>query len=342
MGQVEGKMQLQEIAESGAYEVELLKDTVYEWDAGQNIIHPAQTSFRYNLPIHYTHSPTGEQFRLPPSYYADSMSVPGFRVSIKYAIVMHITVAGNKSNWWRKDTLSVRVPFINRDRSQARLVGPFSPIPIKTETGPQTVFKYIIESKEGISQNIDVELYIPNSQVCSVRGPIPFVVTFFAREEILDKYASFHATSGQPFESSHPIDHSDQSGLTNSRQPQHPSVDSTTLPVRMHLLRKTQVDVCATGHASERSTAIWQNKAIATGVVHTVSREYSYAAWSGMINVPEDVLCGGFSAKGIKVTDSLALSIAHPSALRASYYESFFERVPIRLTSECYESDLSK
>ena len=99
-------MQLQEIAESGIYEVEFLNDTIYEWDTGpHNLLHPPQVSFRYSLPAHYTHSPTGERFCLPPSYSSDLDGLPGFHVEIKYAIAMHITIKRNGLDWWRKSTL---------------------------------------------------------------------------------------------------------------------------------------------------------------------------------------------------------------------------------------------
>ena len=211
----------------------------------------------------------------------------------------------------------MRVPFTYRHLSQPKLAGPFSPL----STQPQTVFKYVVESAEGNSQNIDVEvharclrpritrltlflqLYLPHSQICSVRDPIPFVVTLFAREEILSKYASFHGTSSQPSE---PADHT-LPGTGGSRLPQLPSIDPDLPPVQMHLFRRTQVDVHVAGLTSayphpERESAIWQDKSIATGVIHNVSREYSYAVWSGTINVPEEERCEGFRAKGIVVT----------------------------------------
>ena len=102
MEKVEGNIKLKEVAGSGTFESGIISDTVFEWDAERNATFPAKVTFRYTLPTHYTHAPTSERFRLPPSYQAHLSGVPGFRVSIYYAIVVYINLNRSKMNWWRK------------------------------------------------------------------------------------------------------------------------------------------------------------------------------------------------------------------------------------------------
>ncbi|KIP06691.1 hypothetical protein PHLGIDRAFT_128118 [Phlebiopsis gigantea 11061_1 CR5-6] len=332
---VEGQIRLKELAGSGAFESEIINDTVFAWDAECNATFPAKVTFRYTLPTRYTHAPTDEEFRLPPSYQAHLSGVPGFRVGISYAVVVHITLNRSKMNWWRKGT-RLRVPFVYRELSRPSLAGPFSARPMKTLTSPRTVFKYLVESRRGSHENIELELYIPNSQVCSMRDPIPYVVTIFAREEILSKYTTFRSS----LESFHPMD-SPSPDVPNSEQPQFfGCLMSHSSPVRLQVLRKTHVDVLAASVgasvATGERTDITASKCIASGVVYGASREYSSVVWSGTIVVPEKVRCGGFGAKGIVVSDSLMLTLVHPSALRASYVD-FSAMIPIRLTTETYE-----
>ena len=134
-----------------------------------------------------------------------------------------------------------------------------------------------------------------------MRDPIPYVVTLFAREEILSKYATFRSS----LESFHPMD-SPSPDVPNAEQPQFfGCLMSHSSPVRLQVLRRTRVDVLAASvdaAAAGERTDIASSKCIASGVVYGASREYGAVVWSGTIVVPEKVRCGGFGAKGIRVS----------------------------------------
>lgn len=196
-----------------------------------------------------------------------------------------------------------------------------------------------------------------------MQDPIPFVVTIFAREEVLSKYTAFRPS----LESFHPMASPDALGPT---QTQFLScfIPSSS-PVRLQVQRQTHIDVLAAGLPSplQERTDIASSKTIASGVVYSASRESNSVVWSGTISVPDKVRTGGFTAKGIRVTvrsptsfwshgsgkralmiflslslacgplqDALVLSLAHPSALRAEYGD-FCQSIPVRLTTETYD-----
>lgn len=74
--------------------------------------------------------------------------------------------------------------------------------------------------------------------------------------------------------------------------------------MRVQLQRQTAIDVLAAGlpvQLRER-TNISASKTIATGIIYSVSREAHSIIWSGHIVVPEKIRCGGFVAKGIRVS----------------------------------------
>ncbi|EKM51699.1 uncharacterized protein PHACADRAFT_261996 [Phanerochaete carnosa HHB-10118-sp] len=330
---VEGSMKLQETAGSGSSALQIINDLAFEWDAEHNATFPSKVTFRYTLPTHYSHDLTGERFRLPPSYRAHLSGVPGLRVDISYAVAVYITRNRSKANWWRKST-SLRVPFTYRELSRPTLAGPFVANLTKTPTIPRTVFRYTAESRRNSWDDIKVELYLPHSQICSMCDLIPFSVTFFAPEEVLCRYTTFRPSP----ESFHPL----ASPVADSANYVPGQLFSCFMPcpspVRLQLLRRTTVDVLAAGvyAAPKERTDITTTKVLASGIVYSASRGMNSAVWSGHVIVPNKVGCGGFVAKGIRVTDCLVLTLAHPSSLRNEYAE-FYQSVPIRLTTQTYD-----
>ncbi|GJE98972.1 hypothetical protein PsYK624_152100 [Phanerochaete sordida] len=334
---VEGSIRLDETAGSGSFESEIVNDLVYEWEAEHKAPFPSEVSFRYTLPTHFMHYFTGERFHLPPSYRVHLEGVPGLKVNISYAVVVYITQTRCKANWWRKST-RLSIPFTYKELSRPTLAGPFVGTLTKSPTIPRTVFQYTVESLSGSGNDIKVELYLAHSQICSLHEPIPFCVTFFAPEEVLRKYTAFRTSP----ESFHPLASPDGDADGPARG-QLFSCFLPTSPVRLNLYRRTQVDVHAAGMRTAAAclararSDIAATKLLASGVVYNANRDTSSASWSGHILVPRSVGCGGFVARGIRVTDCLVLTLAHPAALRSEYAE-FYKSVPIRLTTEAYDA----
>ena len=189
--------------------------------------------------------------------------------------------------------------------------------------------------------------------------PIPFSVTFFAPEEVLCKYTSFRPSP----ESFHPLASPVADSVGYMQDQLFSCFMPSSSPVRLQLHRQTQVDVLAAGmHASalRERTDISASKVLASGIVYSASRDVNSIVWAGQIVIPPKVRCGGFVAKGIRVTvrsrfalrglshgsgkvssvfcvrqDCLVLTLAHPGSLRNDYAD-FCQSVPIRLTTETY------
>lgn len=113
LAKVEASMKLKETAGSGSSRSQIIDDLVFVWDAERNATFPSKITFRYTLPTHFMHYPTGERYRLPPTYHTYLHGVPGFNVDISYAVVVYITRNRSKANWWRKSTRCVSVLLTN-------------------------------------------------------------------------------------------------------------------------------------------------------------------------------------------------------------------------------------
>ena len=120
--QVEGTIKAKEFSGSGVSESIILNDSLFTWDAERHASFPTKVTFRYTLPTHYTDRQTGEQFRLPPSHDAHMNGIPGFDVSIQYAIVVNIERERSRANLWQK---SARLVFVcaTQPETQSLTVG---------------------------------------------------------------------------------------------------------------------------------------------------------------------------------------------------------------------------
>lgn len=332
---VEGTIKIRETGGSGSRDVQILRESLFTWDAERNTTFPSKVSFRYTLPSHYNHPETNERFPIPPSYHAHSYGIPGFEVDVAYAVVVEMSRRRSVPEWWQRST-RMRVPFAYRELTYPARVGPFPATLVLTPTSPQTVFQFTMRSRRQRRDNIEVQLYLPNSQICCLAEPIPFFVTLFAPEDILNGYPTFRPS----LESFHPLSTTD---LSNSLQTQiMDRIVRYPPPVRLLLQRRTQVDVLAASLPCMQvpETHISASKHIASGAVQTVHRDGNKIVWSGSIMVPDRVKCGGFVAMGLHVTDYLELKITPPDSLR-QYYSELIETVPVRLSTEPAKSDHS-
>lgn len=142
------------------------------------------------------------------------------------------------------------------------------------------------------------QLFLPASQVCTLREPIPFFVTLFAGGDTLEAFSAYRPSPA----SFHPLSSSNSSASSL----QHQLMSRTGIrspPVRLDLQRRTQVDaLSADMPIVQEKTHITALKTLARGVAHTTTKNTNCVTWSGAIVLPPCVRNGGFVGSGIKVT----------------------------------------
>ena len=157
---------------------------------------------------------------------------------------------------------------------------------------------------------------------------VPFVIKVFAVDHVLEVlHASIPPVTNpkDSFASFHPI------GPDPSKT-RRPRTSSGKIKVKLELLRTTKVDAKCTQFADTSSLGfIDGTKVLTEGVIERMTRGPDWIAWSGVIVIPGDVNCGGFTACRIEVTDQLVLSILPTSSSRPPVI-SFCDGVPVRLT----------
>lgn len=332
---VSGRIRLKEVAGGGDFKADIINQVLYTWNSDQNGTFPAKVNFRYTLPSHYTNRERGERYRLPPSHEAHLQGIPGFNVDVSYGITVYQTRNRDKADWWRK-TSRLHVPFKYRELSRPAQSGPFPLNMTKTPSGPKTLFAFTIPSRRHSSPNVGVHLFLPYSQICSLKESIPFFVTIFGNDEVLDSFSS----QLSPPASFHPLSQTDSSGSSLNIQAQLMQRVSrgNTPSVRVHVQRRTKVDALAAGMlAASDKTHMLSEKSIGQGYIHSSTRKFHSMTWSGVILIPSKITYGGFAASGIQVSDTVVLNIS-PSDGSHYPYTVFCESVPIRLTSESYDN----
>jgi len=334
---VVGSIRLKELAGGGDFKAEIITETLYSWNADHHPTFPEKVTFRYTFPSHYTDCTSGERHRLPPSYEARLQGIPGFHVKVSYAILVDMARNREKADWWRKSN-QLYVPFRYHELSKPARAGPFPLSVTKTPSSPQTIFSFSISAQQRNHPGIGVQLFLPYSQVCSLKEPIPFFVSIFGDDHVLDTFASHQPPSSLP--SFHPISGSHSSGSTLNLQRQFLNrVSKSSGPfVSIQLQRRTLVDALAAGMVVlNQKSHMLSCKAIGKGIVHSSSRTVNSVTWSGTILISPTITDGGFAASGIKVSDLLVLTIS-PSETAYSQYMALCESVPLYLASECHNN----
>ena len=159
--------------------------------------------------------------------------------------------------------------------------------------------------------------------------PIPFVIKVFAADRVLEELHSSVPPVTNPkddYASFHPI------GPGSSSKVKRPRTGSGKIKIKVELVRATKVDAkCAQFAGTASSGFIDGTQTLSEGVIERLTRGSDWIAWSGMIVVPGDVTCGGFTACRLEVWDQLVLSIL-PAGSSRSPVISFCDSVPVRLT----------
>ncbi|KAI0077848.1 hypothetical protein K474DRAFT_1749404 [Panus rudis PR-1116 ss-1] len=333
--QIEGFIKLREVAGGGNYKCEIVKETLYFWDALHDSEIPSKINFQYTLPSHYKDYKTGEKHRLPPSFSAHVQGIPGYNLQISYYVTVLLTRTRDKSDWWRKDR-RFRLPFRYQERTRPLLPGPFPLTHTKSPQAPKTLFRYSLLSRKRGQLSIKVQLFLPWSRVFCLKQPIPFTLTFVGDDEALEPFSAYHPTPSS-FLSLY-----DSGSISQALQAQiiaRTAGPKPPPPIRVYVQRRVQVDARTAGMPiAEEKSHMLSIRCLAQGEIHNSSRGKKSMTWSGTITIPPTVCTGGFSASGVKVTDSLVLSISTPEHARSRYAPVVFsETIPIRLTTETYD-----
>ncbi|EIW59118.1 uncharacterized protein TRAVEDRAFT_122036 [Trametes versicolor FP-101664 SS1] len=333
---VEGTILIEELGGSGTRTVKVVDELVYSWIPSRNGPFPPQASFRYTLPTTFRDPDSGNRHPLPPTYSARLDGIPGFRVTIAYVVAVNLTRMREAASLWRGVT-NMRVPFRCIHRTRPALQGPFPSLSQKTEDKPRTLFAFRLRPWRAGAPVIKVHVYLPASQVCSAQEPIPFHVSLLADELTLAPFAEYRppATSFLSLSTS-------VSGSNTSSESVASSGRMPFLPLAVRKLQRAQrcplrIQVQRTTVVDTQQSHLYCSEWIGQGVVHNTSRRANTVVWSGAIIIPPRAagLGGGFEVDGMKVVDSIVLSIEPPSGSRPQYIP-FSENVPLRLTSDSF------
>ncbi|KAI0670875.1 hypothetical protein C8Q78DRAFT_1069599 [Trametes maxima] len=354
---IEGVMQLEELGGSGTVTVKVLDKMVYSWVPSRHGPFPAKASFRYTLPKTFRDPAAEREYPLPPTHNARLEGFPGFSVTISYAIVVCLTRLREASTLWR-GFHSMRVPFRYTHRTCPALPSPFPCNIRNSERNPRTLFVFQMRPWRGSSPGIKVHVYLPASQVCSAQEPIPFHVSLFADEYTLEPFAAYRPPSASflPLASA-----GSGSGSSTSCESVAAALPRRVprCPLRIQVQRATIVDARRAGLASpspglcgfgggsqlgqagvvppEEQSHMHCTEWIGQGMVHSAGRSASAVVWSGAIIIPPSAagLGGGFEVNGLRVADSLVLSIDPPAGCRQRYIP-LAVTIPLQLTSDVF------
>lgn len=179
------------------------------------------------------------------------------------------------------------------------------------------------------SHRESAQLYLPHGQVCVLDEPIPFVIKVFAPDHVLEELHSSVPPVTNPkddYASFHPIGPPPPSRL------KRPRTASGKIKIKVELLRTTKVDAKCTQFAGGASLGtVNGTQTLSEGVIERLTRGSDWIAWSGVIGMPSDVKCGGFTSCRVEVFDQLVLSIL-PASYSRTPVISFSDSVPVKLT----------
>ena len=159
--------------------------------------------------------------------------------------------------------------------------------------------------------------------------PIPFVIKVFAADHVLEELHSSVPPVTNP-KNDHASFHPIRPG--SSSKVKRPRTGTAKIKIKLELLRTTKVDAKCTQFAEAASLGyVGGTQTLSEGVIERLTRGSDWIAWSGVIVMPNDVKCGGFTACRLEVFDKLELSILPTSSSRPPVV-SFSESVPVKLT----------
>ncbi|KAJ7653481.1 hypothetical protein B0H17DRAFT_1100695 [Mycena rosella] len=328
--EVEGRLQLKEIAEGGHTDARICLDNVLLWikDAN-NPVCPSSLPFSLTLPTTFEYE--GKSYPLPPSHSIKLKGLPGFHASIEYSVSVIIDkpryvpnlvpllkskkiMVNNKKLGIHIGNTTLSTPFIYYPRTR-----PAVPIPsplVRAEGGfisrPEwSLYDSVLNannSKAG-AQDIRVKFYLPASRIFCASGKIPFHVTFESTAYSLALFLPYGPTTGN-------------SGKLRA--------------TRIQLMRQSTVDVRGTVIYGTK-TDIWRVDPIGEGVFKHAGDGPTWISFSGEIEIsPVKVM--GFKIAGLNVQDCILFTVTPPDVSK-SPFTNIRETIPVRLTTDPWTED---
>ncbi|KZT64273.1 hypothetical protein DAEQUDRAFT_769836 [Daedalea quercina L-15889] len=330
---VHGYINASEIAGPGRGPTEVLHEDLYSWNSDSDPPLPFRISFRYTLPSHYPDPSYGDRRPLPPTYHAYLSGIPGFTVHVSYHIAVDMLYTKRQGPSWRKRRC-LRVPIQLQQLTRPAAKGPFRLSLEQSAAGPRTLFTFHMQPRQPCHAPIEIHVFLPQSQICSLKEPIPFFVTLFANEAALSPFLCYAPLSSASF---HPLSSPSETSIDSLQRALKLRQSASTCPLRIILQRTTTVDVdragvpCVEGGVGQD----FASKNTGQAVIHNVSRGPKSITWAGTITANPDIGSGGFVASGLRVSDSIVVSIKPPEVARGRWMP-MCEMIPVQLTTESY------
>ncbi|KAJ7094520.1 hypothetical protein B0H15DRAFT_829880 [Mycena belliarum] len=320
--EVEGRLQLKEIAEGGETNTVLCLDRVLLWIKDpSNPVCPSSLPFSVTLPTEFEYE--GRHYPLPPSHSIKLKGLPGFYATIDYSVTVIankpqsvptlVPLVKSKKLGIHIGSTTVSTPFIYLPRTR-----PAVPIPsplVRVDGGfiPQPEWKEYkstlkANAKAG-AQDIHVKFYLPASRIFCASQPIPFHVTFESTAYSLALFLPYGPTTGS-------------SGKLRA--------------TRVQLMRQSTVDVRGTTiHGTK--TDIWRVDCIGEGTFRHSGDGPTSMSFSGEIEIaPIKVM--GFRIAGLSVQDCILLTVTPPDVTKSPFIH-IRETIPVRLTTNPWTED---
>ncbi|KAH8118425.1 hypothetical protein DFH11DRAFT_1723335 [Phellopilus nigrolimitatus] len=341
---IEGALRLREIAEGGTNTSLLCLDTKTLWTR-EFSPGPCPSSLSFALTLPMTFSDGKATYPLPPTFEEHLSGVPGFSANIDYTV--SATVVRRKVSLFGLANTTVSTPFNFRPRSR-----PAFPLPGSLTTNfthPSAIYnedwalhREVIKAKLPRGDDININLYLPNTHVYCMNDVIPFHLFLISSAFSLASYlpyapAVFRSSSG-------PYDYNNPGDLAFSK----PGM------TRIQLLRQTSVDVRSISKRATpprgNNTDIWKTVQIGEGVFRGYGTDArredganlgggrDWVAWYGELKVDRSVKIAGFKASGLHVKDFIVLSM-HPEDPGKSPFSDARLVIPIKLTTDAWSTD---
>lgn len=307
---LEGSISVRETQAGFRNNIAFLSDRFMTWNAASTNL-PDEFSFRHVLP---TFSRDGRL--LPPTFDSRLTGIPGFRVSVKWAI--SVTVTHTRSNplplFRRTTRLSVPINYVPRTRPPLREPSPMVP-----------TFVDLVPARREHTPPIHTQIYLPDSQITPMTKTFRFRIVLSAPDAYLKP---FHTTP------------SHCSFLTMGCETT-PAEDHTDDPISVRLVRGIGADPRETGVVvvGELATSSTRRRGatLAEGTLGKAEIGHGIVSWWGEMRVrPGTVSAGGFEADGLVVQDELVLALNAPGVQTHAF--PFRQTVPIRLTTDLPET----
>jgi len=310
---LEGFISVREIQGGGKSNIVFYSDQLITWSADHNAIRPDDFSFRRVVP-----SFSQDRRLLIPSFDSRLSSIPGFRVSVVWAIVVTVTRSRlNPFSFFRRTArLSVPIGYIPRTRPSMK--GPF-PAAFSSPSHPCTSFVDIVPTRRDHTPPIHTQIYLPHSQITPMTEAIPFRIVLSAPGSYL-----------QPF-----LNGASPSSFLQLGAAATPQVDPTSDAVSVHMVRHIGADPRETFVVvvGELSTSATRGAILGEGVMSKPEIGQDCISWWGEVRVQLDrAIPGGFVSDRLVVQDVFVLTLNVPGM--QTHVFPFRQVVPIRLTTD--------